>query len=72
VWWDEGTGDDATDPESLHGSDASSWPDWEERMNYILRLFEQNHTNPALYRTGRIGVDLDDVTWLEPEARPGG
>lgn len=72
VWWEEGTGDDATDPESLHGSDASSWPDWEERMNYILRLFEQNHTNPALYRTGRIGVDLDDVSWLDPEARPGG
>ncbi|MGH9185552.1 MAG: hypothetical protein ACRD0U_07040, partial [Acidimicrobiales bacterium] len=33
VWYDEGGGD-ATDPESLAGSGASSWPDWEERMNF--------------------------------------
>lgn len=72
VWWDEGTGDDATDPDSLHDSDASSWVDWEERMNYIAHLFEQNHTNPALFDTTSIGVDLDDVSWLEPEARPRG
>jgi hypothetical protein len=72
VWWDEGTGDDATDPDSLHGSDASSWADWEERMNYIAHLFEQNHTNPALFDTTSIGVDLDNVSWLDPEARPRG
>ena len=60
------------DPESLAGSNATSWPDWSERMNYILHLFEQNHTNPELYNTDRIDVDLDDVGWLEDGALPRG
>ena len=41
-------------------------------MNYILHLFEQNHTNPELYNTDRIDVDLDDVGWLEDGALPRG
>ena len=72
VWWEEGTGDDAHDPDSLQGSDASSWTDWEERMNYIAHLFEQNHTNREIWRTDRIGVGWNNVPWLEDGARPVG
>jgi hypothetical protein len=71
-WWRDGTGGGQGDPESLAGSNATSWPDWSERMNYILHLFEQNHTNPELYNTDRIDVDLDDVGWLEDGALPRG
>ncbi len=71
-WWRDGTGGGQGDPESLAGSNATSWPDWSERMNYILHLFEQNHTNPELFNTDRIDVDLDDVTWLEDGALPRG
>lgn len=69
-WWENGTGDDRQ-PDSLRGSGASSWPDWNERMNYILHLFEQNHTNPELYNTDRIAVGFENVEWLSPDARPG-
>jgi hypothetical protein len=72
VWWDNGTGDDAHDPDSLQDSDASSWTNWNERMNYILHLFEQNHTNREIWRTDRIGVGFDNVGWLEEGARPVG
>ena len=41
-------------------------------MNYIVHLFEQHHTDPALFDTNRIHVDLHDVTWLDPEAVPVG
>jgi hypothetical protein len=47
-WWAEGTG--AGDgPDGLAGSGASSWPDPDERMWAIVRLFEQFHTEPALW-----------------------
>jgi hypothetical protein len=69
VWAAEGGGD-PNDPESLAGSGASSWPDWNERMNAILRLFEQYHTDPELFDTEQIRVSLDNVDWLEPSARP--
>jgi hypothetical protein len=69
LWFDEGAGD-VTDPEGLRGSGASSWPDWEERMYAILRLFEQYHTDPELFNTGRIEVSLDEVGWLDEGARP--
>jgi hypothetical protein len=52
------------DPDSPEGSGADSWPDRNERMYFILKLFEQNHTNPQLYETGRRGLELDDVDWL--------
>jgi hypothetical protein len=71
VWSQQGGGD-PNDPDSLSGSGASSWPDWEERMNAISRLFEQYHTDPQLFFTDRIHVSLDNVGWLDPEARPGG
>ena len=64
--------DDAHDPDSLQDSDASSWTDWEERMNYIAHLFEQNHTNREIWRTDRIGVGWNNVPWLEDGARPVG
>ncbi|MGH9116605.1 MAG: hypothetical protein ACRD0A_01615, partial [Acidimicrobiales bacterium] len=71
VWFEEGGGD-STDPESLKGSGASSWPDWEERMYTILRLFEQYHTEPSLFDTSPIGASLVNVDWLDDQARPGG
>jgi hypothetical protein len=71
VWWEEGAGD-ANDPESLEGSNASSWPDWNERMNYIVHLFEQNHANPELFNTDSINVGFENVDWLADDARPRG
>ena len=65
-------GGSAGDPEGLRGSNATSWPDWNERMNYILHLFEQNHTNPQVWDTDTIGAGLENVDWLVPEARAGG
>ena len=59
-------------PRAWRGSNATSWPDWNERMNYILHLFEQNHTNPQVWDTDTIGAGLENVDWLVPEARAGG
>jgi hypothetical protein len=72
VWWENGTGDDAHDPDSLQDSDASSWTNWNERMNYIAHLFEQNHTNREIWRTDRIGVGFDKIPWLVDGTRPVG
>ncbi|MFV0308990.1 MAG: hypothetical protein ACK5OX_14735 [Desertimonas sp.] len=71
VWILEGGGN-AENPDSLAGSGASSWPDWEERMNAILRLFEQNHTSDRLFDTSRNDIPMDDVGWLDPMVSPGG
>lgn len=71
VWFEQGGGDPA-DPESLTGSGASSWPDWEERMYTILRMFEQFHTDPSLFDTTTITDSFLHEDWLDPEARPGG
>jgi hypothetical protein len=71
-WWQGGTGGDRTSIDSLHGSGASSWPDWNERMNYIVHLFEQHHTDPKVFDTSPINVGFDNVGWLDPSARPHG
>ncbi len=60
---------EAIDPDhSLEGTGADSWPDYEDRMWNLTRLFEQLHTDPSLYATGdlRGGLDLD---WLPAEQR---
>ena len=69
AWVLEGGGD-ADNPESLAGSGTSSWPDWEERMHAVLRLFEQNHTAPgALFDTLDV-IELGEITWLDAAVVP--
>ncbi|HEY3141447.1 MAG TPA: hypothetical protein VGJ86_09965 [Acidimicrobiales bacterium] len=53
------------DPDSMLGTGATSWPDRSERMWYILKLFEQHHTDRELYRTADMNMNLDDIDWLE-------
>ena len=67
-WIVDGGGDPAN-PDSLAGSGASSWPDWSERMHAILRLFEQNHTNPKLFDTPA-DIELGEITWLDAAVVP--
>jgi hypothetical protein len=71
VWFEDGAGD-ATDPDGSAGSGASSWPDWEERMNFLLKMFEQYHTDPSVFETDRIHASFDNVGWLNDDARPHG
>ena len=52
------------------GTDASSWTDWAERMNYIPRLFEQNHTNIRLFDTDNIDFTLEEIVRLDDAATP--
>lgn len=55
------------DPDqTLEGTAAGSWPDYNDRMWSIHRMFEQMHTDPSLYDTAalRDGLDLD---WLDPD-----
>lgn len=59
-----GAGDD---PESLDGTGATAWTDYEERMWSIHRLFEQLHTDPAMYDTSSMGRGFEDYDWLSPE-----
>jgi hypothetical protein len=68
--WIVDGGGDPSDPDSLEGSGASSWPDWSERMNSILRLFEQNHTNRRLFDTGSIDASLTEIEWLDDAVIP--
>lgn len=54
-------------PDSLDGSGATAWTDYEERMWSIHRLFEQLHTDPSLYDTSSMGRRFADQAWLSPE-----
>jgi hypothetical protein len=62
--WEEGSG--GASPDSTEGSGASSWQDRNERMYYIVTLFEQNHSSPDLYQTERFPIPLSEVRWLDP------
>lgn len=44
----------------------NAWIDPHERMWFILKLFEQNLTNPRLYETDDRGLGLDAIAWLTP------
>ena len=57
------------DPDqSLEGTGADSWPDYEDRMWNLTRLFEQLHTDPSLYDTSEVRGSLD-LNWLDTEVR---
>jgi len=59
-----------TDPDGLDGSGAHEWTDYNERMWHILKLFEEMHTDPSLYRTGDLHRSFGDYSWLDPNAVP--
>ncbi|MGH9379437.1 MAG: hypothetical protein ACRD2Z_02305 [Thermoanaerobaculia bacterium] len=53
------------DPDvSFDGSGADSWPDYEDRMWTIHRLFEQLHTERSLYETDPMIGNLE-LNWLD-------
>lgn len=80
TWWEHGgdvqrpvvVGEHVVDetvhpsPDSPQGSGAESWTDRNERMYYILKLFEQHHTDPQLYRNDELELDMGHVEWLDP------
>jgi len=58
----------AADPDSRTGTAAPAWTDRDERMWTIVKLFEQTHTEAALYDTSGIFVGFDQPLngWLDP------
>jgi hypothetical protein len=66
IGWAEANGA-AGDPDTLDGTGATAWTDYEERMWNIHRLFEQHHTDPSLYDTSSMGRGFEDYAWLDPE-----
>ena len=57
---------DVDPDQTLEGTAAGSWPDYNDRMWYLNRLFEQLHTDPSLYDTSEVRSGLD-LSWLDPE-----
>lgn len=65
-WWEDGSG--GRDPDGLDGTGATTWTNPAERMWMILKLFEQTHTDPAMWDTHDISAGFDDgrFDWLDP------
>lgn len=69
-WFEEGGAGPPwiiVDPDqSLVGTGADKWTDYEDRMWNLTRLFEQLHTDPSLYDTTEVRNSID-LNWLNFE-----